>query len=253
MQNAELTLKMIEKRSNPQSSLKENDQQSIQINNNFINTDENTNQILLNIHSQTDMESTDTLPNISQNFNVTSLNDFQSLATPSLSSNALSYEPNPGSCTSWSPSVLSALNINKTIGETPTRTLFIRNIGRGHIEKTEGEEKGENAKTKKENEKPKGFETENTKEEYNNDDLKANGTNSNNPENKEVEEILKLFEQFGEIKSFYSDNIQNGYVMISYYDIRNSENALNAMQGKLYHGRNLAIHFSIPGVCIIFI
>ena len=36
--------------------------------------------------------------------------------------------------------------------------------------------------------------------------------------------------------------------MISYYDLRDAKAAMHHLQNKVFHGRNLDIHYSIPKV-----
>ncbi|KAJ6241758.1 protein mei2-like 2 [Anaeramoeba flamelloides] len=64
--------------------------------------------------------------------------------------------------------------------------------------------------------------------------------------NIEDELLDKTFGQFGEIKEIYSKSKFRGFVLIKYYDIRHSINAIEQLQGKEINGRKLDIHFSIP-------
>ncbi|KAI4383634.1 hypothetical protein MLD38_009446 [Melastoma candidum] len=64
--------------------------------------------------------------------------------------------------------------------------------------------------------------------------------------NVEDSELQALFERYGEIQSLYTACKQRGFVMISYYDIRASHDAMRALQGRPLQRRNLDIHYSIP-------
>ncbi|KAK6922472.1 Mei2-like, C-terminal RNA recognition motif, partial [Dillenia turbinata] len=64
--------------------------------------------------------------------------------------------------------------------------------------------------------------------------------------NVEDTELLLLFGQYGDIRTFYTACKHRGFVMISYYDMRAAQNALNALQNKPLRRRKLDIHFSIP-------
>ncbi|XP_047315288.1 protein MEI2-like 2 [Impatiens glandulifera] len=59
-------------------------------------------------------------------------------------------------------------------------------------------------------------------------------------------EIRSLFEQYGDIRTLYTACKHRGFVMISYYDIRDARNAMRSLQGKPLRRRKLDIHFSIP-------
>ncbi|XP_073148316.1 protein MEI2-like 2 isoform X2 [Henckelia pumila] len=59
-------------------------------------------------------------------------------------------------------------------------------------------------------------------------------------------ELKSLFEQYGDIRKLYTACKQRGFVMISYYDIRDARKAMGSLQNRLLRGRNLDIHFSIP-------
>ncbi|XP_073272658.1 protein MEI2-like 2 isoform X1 [Primulina huaijiensis] len=59
-------------------------------------------------------------------------------------------------------------------------------------------------------------------------------------------ELKFLFEQYGDIREIYTACKQRGFVMISYYDIRDAHKAMSSLQNRLLRGRNLDIHFSIP-------
>ncbi|KAK4357688.1 hypothetical protein RND71_023298 [Anisodus tanguticus] len=62
----------------------------------------------------------------------------------------------------------------------------------------------------------------------------------------EDSELQTLFEQYGDIHMLYTACKHRGFVMISYYDIRASQNAMKALQNKPLRRRKLDIHFSIP-------
>ncbi|KAL6567325.1 hypothetical protein OROGR_000993 [Orobanche gracilis] len=64
--------------------------------------------------------------------------------------------------------------------------------------------------------------------------------------NVEEAEIKTLFEQYGDIRTLYTSCKHRGFVMISYYDIRDARNAMRALQNKPLRRRKLDIHFSIP-------
>lgn len=57
-------------------------------------------------------------------------------------------------------------------------------------------------------------------------------------------------QQYGDIRTLYTACKHRGFVMISYYDIRASQNAMKALQNKSLRRRKLDIHFSIPKVCM---
>ncbi|XP_028548605.1 protein MEI2-like 2 isoform X2 [Dendrobium catenatum] len=64
--------------------------------------------------------------------------------------------------------------------------------------------------------------------------------------NVEDSELRSLFEQYGDIRSMYTQCKHRGFVMISYYDIRHARNAMRVLQNKPLRRRKLDIHFSIP-------
>ncbi|XP_062218915.1 protein MEI2-like 5 isoform X2 [Phragmites australis] len=64
--------------------------------------------------------------------------------------------------------------------------------------------------------------------------------------NVEDSELRSLFEPFGDIRSMYTATKHRGFVMISYYDIRDARTAMRALQNKPLRRRKLDIHFSIP-------
>ncbi|KAJ8762998.1 hypothetical protein K2173_023203 [Erythroxylum novogranatense] len=64
--------------------------------------------------------------------------------------------------------------------------------------------------------------------------------------NVEDSELRSLFEQYGDIRTLYTACKHRGFVMISYYDIRDARAAMRALQNKPLRRRKLDIHFSIP-------
>ncbi|XP_063937807.1 protein MEI2-like 4 isoform X2 [Daucus carota subsp. sativus] len=59
-------------------------------------------------------------------------------------------------------------------------------------------------------------------------------------------ELRAVFGQYGDIRSLYTACKHRGFVMISYYDLRAAQNAMNALQNKPLMHKKLDIHFSIP-------
>ncbi|XP_076960230.1 protein MEI2-like 4 [Bidens hawaiensis] len=66
--------------------------------------------------------------------------------------------------------------------------------------------------------------------------------------NMDDSELRSLFEQYGEIQNLYTACKHLGFVMISYYDIRASRRAMQALQNKLLGHTKLDVHYSIPKV-----
>ncbi|XP_072978007.1 protein MEI2-like 2 isoform X3 [Typha angustifolia] len=64
--------------------------------------------------------------------------------------------------------------------------------------------------------------------------------------NVEDAELRSLFEQYGDIRTLYTATKHRGFVMISYYDIRDARNAMRLLQNRPLRRRKLDIHFSIP-------
>ncbi|XP_031380735.1 protein MEI2-like 2 isoform X2 [Punica granatum] len=64
--------------------------------------------------------------------------------------------------------------------------------------------------------------------------------------NVEDSELRSLFEQYGDIRTLYTACKHRGFVMISYYDIRDARTAMRTLQNKPLRRRKLDIHFSIP-------
>ncbi|KAE8228209.1 hypothetical protein CF326_g6868, partial [Tilletia indica] len=59
-------------------------------------------------------------------------------------------------------------------------------------------------------------------------------------------QIRGLFEQHGEIKTFFDLSQKRGLVFITYFDIRAAEQAKSMLHGTLISGRPLDIHYSLP-------
>ena len=51
-----------------------------------------------------------------------------------------------------------------------------------------------------------------------------------------------------QIRSMYTQCKHRGFVMISYFDIRDAKTAMQNLQNKVVRGRKLDIHYSIPKV-----
>ncbi|CAL0330065.1 unnamed protein product [Lupinus luteus] len=66
--------------------------------------------------------------------------------------------------------------------------------------------------------------------------------------NVEDSELKALFEQYGDIRTIYTACKHRGFVMISYYDLRAAQDAMQALQNRPLRSRNLDIHYSIPKV-----
>lgn len=60
------------------------------------------------------------------------------------------------------------------------------------------------------------------------------------------EELRSVFGKHGDIRSMYTQCKHRGFVMISYYDIRDAKTALRQLQNTMICGRKIDIHFSIP-------
>lgn len=65
------------------------------------------------------------------------------------------------------------------------------------------------------------------------------------------EELRSLFSNCGtdlslQIRSMYTQCKHRGFVMISYFDIRDAKTAMQNLQNKVVRGRKLDIHYSIP-------
>ncbi|CAD6907863.1 unnamed protein product, partial [Tilletia controversa] len=59
-------------------------------------------------------------------------------------------------------------------------------------------------------------------------------------------QIKALFDQHGEIKTFFDLSQKRGLVFITYYDIRAAEQAKSMLHGTPISGRPLDIHYSLP-------
>ncbi|KAK7358714.1 hypothetical protein VNO77_00652 [Canavalia gladiata] len=64
----------------------------------------------------------------------------------------------------------------------------------------------------------------------------------------EDSDLKALFEQYGDIRTIYTACKHHGFVMISYYDLRAAQNAMQALQNRPLRSRKLDIHYSIPKV-----
>lgn len=62
----------------------------------------------------------------------------------------------------------------------------------------------------------------------------------------EDSELRFLFEQHGDIQSFYTTCRYQGFVIISYYDIRGATNVFNTLQNKPLGNEKIHIHFLNP-------
>jgi RNA recognition motif-containing protein len=95
-----------------------------------------------------------------------------------------------------------SLNIQGIHKETPTRTLFVRNL--------------------------------------------------NPTENGNLQNLLRLFENFGPLRSSFcpasNASESSSYMMVSFFDIRHSVQAYENLQGYVLNGRKISIHYSIPYV-----
>lgn len=60
------------------------------------------------------------------------------------------------------------------------------------------------------------------------------------------DEICEMFEAYGAIRSIYTACKNRGFVIISYYDIRDAKTAIKELQHKVLGRRPIDIHFSIP-------
>ncbi|MBA0791725.1 hypothetical protein Gohar_016290 [Gossypium harknessii] len=64
--------------------------------------------------------------------------------------------------------------------------------------------------------------------------------------NVEDSELKAVFELYGEIRALDSACKHRGFVMISYFDIRAAQKAIEALQDRPLRSRKLDIHYSIP-------
>jgi len=58
--------------------------------------------------------------------------------------------------------------------------------------------------------------------------------------------LLELFEKYGDVKRTFNLIDKRGMAFITYYDIRDAEEAKRDLQGYVFEGRELDIHYSIP-------
>ncbi|KAH8556256.1 hypothetical protein BGW37DRAFT_462559 [Umbelopsis sp. PMI_123] len=58
--------------------------------------------------------------------------------------------------------------------------------------------------------------------------------------------LREKFEQYGEIKTFFSLIENRGMLFVTYYDIRSAEQAKLAMQNTELNGRKIDVHYSLP-------
>ncbi|CAJ2676709.1 unnamed protein product [Trifolium pratense] len=61
-------------------------------------------------------------------------------------------------------------------------------------------------------------------------------------------ELKSVFEQYGDIRTMYTACKHRGFVMISYFDIRAAQKAMQTLQSRPLRSRKLDIHYSIPKV-----
>ncbi|KAG9397287.1 RNA recognition motif [Carpediemonas membranifera] len=61
-----------------------------------------------------------------------------------------------------------------------------------------------------------------------------------------IDEIQQLFGQFGDIRAVFTECASQGYVLVSYYDIRHAKAAVRRLSGFRYRNIRLDIHYSIP-------
>ncbi|KAK4779602.1 hypothetical protein SAY87_015708 [Trapa incisa] len=59
-------------------------------------------------------------------------------------------------------------------------------------------------------------------------------------------EIQTLFEKYGDICTLHTATKHCGYIVISYYDIRAAQKAMEYLHNRLMMGRKLDIHYTIP-------
>lgn len=60
------------------------------------------------------------------------------------------------------------------------------------------------------------------------------------------EELHELFGAYGDIRSIYSACRYRGFVIVSYWDIRDAKSAMRHLRNVRVRGRRLDIHYSIP-------
>ncbi|KAL6865174.1 hypothetical protein ACP4OV_016325 [Aristida adscensionis] len=62
----------------------------------------------------------------------------------------------------------------------------------------------------------------------------------------EDSELTVLFQQYGDVQSLYTSCKNQGFIIVSYYDIRAAQNAKKALHNKPLRLMNLDVQFSIP-------
>ncbi|KAI0800785.1 hypothetical protein C8Q74DRAFT_1238731, partial [Fomes fomentarius] len=60
------------------------------------------------------------------------------------------------------------------------------------------------------------------------------------------EDVRRLFEEHGEIKTFFDLIANRGMVFVTYYDLRAAERARDRLQGSEISGRPIDVHYSLP-------
>ncbi|KAI0094536.1 hypothetical protein BDY19DRAFT_913285 [Irpex rosettiformis] len=60
------------------------------------------------------------------------------------------------------------------------------------------------------------------------------------------EDVRRLFEEHGEIKTFFDLIANRGMVFVTYYDLRAAERARERLQGSEISGRPIDVHYSLP-------
>ncbi|KAI9250316.1 hypothetical protein BY458DRAFT_524762 [Sporodiniella umbellata] len=59
-------------------------------------------------------------------------------------------------------------------------------------------------------------------------------------------EVRSMFEQYGQVKDMFNLIENRGMIFITFFDVRSSENAKNAMQGTTLRNRQIDVHYSLP-------
>ncbi|KAI0962327.1 hypothetical protein AcV7_001196 [Taiwanofungus camphoratus] len=60
------------------------------------------------------------------------------------------------------------------------------------------------------------------------------------------EDVRRLFEEHGEIRTFFDLIANRGMVFVTYYDLRAAERARDRLQGSEISGRPIDVHYSLP-------
>ncbi|KAI0375490.1 hypothetical protein BV20DRAFT_960662 [Pilatotrama ljubarskyi] len=60
------------------------------------------------------------------------------------------------------------------------------------------------------------------------------------------DDVRRLFEEHGEIKTFFDLIANRGMVFVTYYDLRAAERARDRLQGSEISGRPIDVHYSLP-------